>query len=65
MKLLLVYLVLMIIGNVLAYALGLLVEKTVPSASLPAFLFMYFLFLGVNWHIAVKITQPRANAAAA
>lgn len=61
MALLLVYLALMIVGDVVAYFLGLMIERVYPVASLPAFLAMYFLFLGVTWMLAVRITAPRAE----
>jgi hypothetical protein len=59
MSLLVVYVALMITGDVIAYFIGLGIERTVPAASLPSFLAMYFLFLWVAWIIAVRITQPR------
>jgi hypothetical protein len=62
MVLLLVYLVLVIAGNVLAYFLGLAIERTFPVASLPAFLTMYFLTLWLSWIIAVRITEPKPQA---
>src|SRR5215471_1856088 len=61
MSLLIVYVVLVIAGDLVAYLLGLVIEREVPAASLPAFLAMYFLFLWVAWVIAVRITQPRAR----
>ena len=61
MSLLIVYVGLVIAGDVVAYLLGLVIEREVPAASLPAFLAMYFLFLWVAWVIAVRITQPRAR----
>ena len=61
MSLIIVYVVLMITGDFVAYLIGLVIERTVPAASLPAFLAMYFLFLWVAWVIAVRITQPRAQ----
>jgi hypothetical protein len=61
-SLLIVYLVLMIAGDFLAYLIGLLIERSAPAASLPAFLAMYFLFLWVAWVIAVRVTEPRAKA---
>jgi hypothetical protein len=48
----------MITGDAIAYMIGLVIERTAPAASLPAFLAMYFLFLWVAWVIAVRITQP-------
>lgn len=59
MVLLIVYLVLMITGDFIAYLVGLSVEKMYPQASLPVFLFMYFLMLWVSWVIAVKLTAPK------
>jgi len=61
MSLLIVYVVLVIAGDLVAYLLGLVIEREVPAASLPAFLAMYFLFLWVAWVIAVRITQPKAQ----
>ncbi len=61
MSLLIVYVVLMITGDFVAYLIGLVIERNVPVASLSAFLAMYFLFLWVAWVIAVRITQPRAR----
>ena len=61
MSLLIVYVMLVIAGDFVAYFIGLGIERTVPVASLPAFLAMYFLFLWVAWVIAVRITQPRAQ----
>ena len=58
MSLLVVYVVLMIIGDLVAYFFGLVIERNVPAASLPAFLAMYFLFLWVAWVIAVRVTRP-------
>jgi hypothetical protein len=52
---------LVIAGDFVAYFIGLGIERTVPAASLPAFLAMYFLFLWVAWVIAVRITQPKAQ----
>jgi len=63
--LLAVYVALMITGNVIAYFIGLAIERAFPAASLPAFLAMYFLFLWISWVIAVRITAPRAQKAAA
>jgi hypothetical protein len=60
MALLAVYIVLVIIGDVVAYWIGLAIERALPAASLPAFLALYFVFLWVAWVIAVRVTAPRA-----
>jgi len=61
MLLLVVYVALMIAGDIAAYLIGLLIERAAPSASLPAFLAMYFVFLWIAWVIAVRITAPWAE----
>jgi hypothetical protein len=61
MALLLVYVTLMIVGNIIAYFLGLMIERVYPVASLPAFLAMYFLSLGLTWMLAVRLTAPRVE----
>lgn len=61
MLLLAVYLALMITGDIIAYLVGLMIERVVPVASLPVFLAMYFLFLGIAWVIAVRITAPKGQ----
>ena len=61
MSLLIVYVALVIMGDLIAYFVGLVIERTAPAASLPAFLAMYFVFLWVAWVIAVRITQPQAR----
>ena len=58
MVLLLTYLAFMILGDIAAYLIGLSVEQVWPTASLPVFLVLYFLFLWVSWVIAVWITKP-------
>jgi hypothetical protein len=61
MWLIVVYVILMIAGDLLAYVLGLFIEREWPAASLPTFLAMYFGFLWISWLIAVKITEPKTE----
>jgi uncharacterized membrane protein len=62
--LLIVYVVLMILGDIADYLIGLFVERMWgQQASLVVFLVLYFLFLWISWVLAVKITAPR-NATA-
>jgi hypothetical protein len=66
MSLIFCYLAFMIIGDVLAYLLGGLVEYQWGSkASLVVFLTLYFLFLWMSWLLAVRVTRPRTDAVAA
>ena len=62
MSLLIVYVALVIGGNLVAYVAGLAVERTVPAASLPVFLAIYFLLLWGAWAIAVRITGARPQS---
>jgi hypothetical protein len=62
MWLLIVYVALVLVGDVADYMIGLVVERMWgPQASLVVFLALYFVFLWVAWVVAVKITQPRAE----
>jgi hypothetical protein len=54
-----IYVVLMIVGDVADYLIGLLVERVWPEASLTIFLGLYFLFLWLAWVAAVKLTEPK------
>jgi hypothetical protein len=65
MGLLIIYIGLVIVGDVADYLICLTVERYWPSASLPVFLALYFVFLWVAWVLAVKLTAPRAPAAPA
>lgn len=57
MKLLAVYSVLVAVGEAVAVGLGELVELTYPSASLLAFLGLFFLMLWVAWRGALLIAR--------
>jgi uncharacterized protein with PQ loop repeat len=73
MVLLVVYVLLIVVGDVIAYFVGLLiespqligisVEQPMTTASLTMFLLVYFLNLWVAWLIAVRITEPRLTPA--
>jgi len=61
MWLLIVYVGLVLVGDVADYLIGLFVERMWgQQASLVVFLALYFVFLWVAWVAAVKITQPSA-----
>jgi len=62
MWLLIVYVGLVLVGDVADYLIGLFVERMWgQQASLVVFLVLYFVFLWVAWVAAVKITQPSAE----
>jgi 4-hydroxybenzoate polyprenyltransferase len=62
MWLLLTYLALALLGNAIIYFIGLVVEQVWPVASLPLYLFMFFVVLGLAWFGAVKLTEPKRAA---
>jgi hypothetical protein len=53
------YVIFMITGDIADYLIGLVVEQMWPAASLPVFLFLYFLFLWFSWLLAVRVTAPK------
>jgi hypothetical protein len=58
------YLGLVAVGDVLAYFVGLLVERQWGQyPSMIVFLAMYFLTLWVAWVIAVRVTEPKKSSA--
>jgi hypothetical protein len=62
MWLLIVYVGLVLVGDLADYLIGLVVEQVWgQQASLVVFLVLYFLFLWVAWVAAVKITEPPAE----
>ena len=66
MYLLVLYVGLVLVGDVIDYLIGLFVERMWGSqASLVVFLALYFVFLWVAWIVAVKLTEPRGETKAA
>jgi hypothetical protein len=62
MWLLIVYVGLVLVGDLADYLIGLFVERMWgQQASLVVFLVLYFVFLWVAWVAAVKITEPSAE----
>jgi len=60
MKLMAVYIVFVLIGELGAYLVGRTVEQWSISASLPAFLACFFLVFWIAWIFAVRMTEPKA-----
>lgn len=55
MRLLVVYIVFVAIGQAIAYAAGRAVEIWSPATSLPVFLSLFFFMLWAAWRLAVKV----------
>ena len=61
MKLLLVFLITLLIGQSLSIGLGLLVERHVsPYTGLVTFIACYFAMFWLAWRFAVRVTEPNA-----
>lgn len=65
MKLIVYYIVLSLIGDIVAVAIGLTIEKFAPAISMPIFLFLFFGVLWAAWSLAVKLTEPKSAPAGA
>ena len=50
------YILIVAIGNLVAWRIGLVVEDRWPTASLPVFLAMFFAVLILAWPVAVRAT---------
>ena len=62
MWLLIVYVGLVLVGDLADYLIGLVVEQVWgQQASLVVFLVLYFVFLWLAWVVAVKLTEPPAE----
>jgi hypothetical protein len=57
MWLLIVYIVVVIVGDVIAYAIGSVVEGMfTPAVGLPVFLAMFFAVFWLGWLLAIRLT---------
>jgi hypothetical protein len=62
MRLLLVFLTSVLIGQSISIGVGLLVERHVtPYPGLVTFIVCYFAMFWVAWRFAVRVTKPRAH----
>jgi lipopolysaccharide export LptBFGC system permease protein LptF len=64
MKLLIVYVIIIIVGAFLAWAIGTAVARYSEALSLPVFLACFFLNFWASWLIAVRLTEPKKGSAA-
>jgi hypothetical protein len=57
MWLLIVYIVIVVVGDLIAYAIGSVVESMFsPAVGLPVFLALFFAVFGLGWMLAVRLT---------
>lgn len=58
--LLVIYLVIILIGEAIVVALGLMVfDKKYPSLSVPVSVFLYLAVFAFGWKLAVRLTEPK------
>jgi hypothetical protein len=57
------YVVLVLVGDLVAVVLCLWIERYWPTASLAIFLAFYFIILWVAWKLAVRLSEPKASMA--
>ena len=57
MQLLLVYCVVALVGEVMAFGVGLIIERLLPSISLLMYMALFFGVLWGGWLLAVHITD--------
>jgi hypothetical protein len=63
MVLLVVFVVLLLIGQAIAVSIGLAVERmTTGYTGLVTFIALYFVVFAVAWWLAVRLTGPRSAA---
>ena len=61
MRLLLVFLASLLVGQSISVGVGLLVERhATPYTGLVTFIVCYFAMFWVAWRFAVRVTEPRA-----
>jgi hypothetical protein len=64
MQLIVYYVGFMILGDLAAYFIGLVSERSFGGqVSLIVFLILYFLFLWISWVLAVWLTEPKRTSA--
>ena len=59
MWILIIYILIVVIGEAVVIAIGLILDRTFPVASLPVSLTLFFAVLGFGWPLAVRWTEPK------
>jgi hypothetical protein len=58
------YVVIVVIGATICWAVGVFVERFSETVSLPVFLILFFLNFYVSWRLALRLTEPKKQSAA-
>jgi len=59
MWILIVYVLIIVIGEAVVVAVGLALDRIYPLASLPVSLSLFFAVLAFGWPLAVRWTEPK------
>ena len=59
MWILIVYILIVVVGEAVVIAIGLVLDRIYPLASLPVSLSLFFAVLAVGWLLAVRWTEPK------
>jgi hypothetical protein len=57
------YVVIALIGTLVSWGIGEVVEQFSAIASLPVFLVLFFLNFWVSWRVALWLTEPKGRPA--
>ena len=58
-RILIVYVLIVVIGEAVVIAIGLALDRMYPLASLPVSLSLFFAVLAFGWPLAVRWTEPK------
>jgi hypothetical protein len=61
MWILIIYILIVLVGEAAAIAVGLFLDRTYPLASLPVSLSLFFIVLWLGWVLAVWLTKPKRD----
>jgi hypothetical protein len=59
MLILIVYILIVVVGEFVVVGIGLTLDRTYPLASLPVSLTLFFAVLAFGWPLAVRWTEPK------
>src|SRR4029077_9804355 len=59
MWILIVYVLIVVVGEAVVVAIGLALDRILPLASLPVSLSLFFVVLALGWPLAVRWTEPK------
>lgn len=59
MWIMVIYILIVVVFELIVVGIGLALDRTFPSASLPVSLTLFFVVLWVGWTLAVRVTKPK------